>query len=144
MTHIDQLHARVQFVNEDGRLTPFAFRFLSSAWERLGGPTNEVANVEIQELYPWQTITSGSGIIRTASSDITTTGDEVIICTEAITVTLNPSPDDLESVTVKRATTAGFVTVSGDIDGDTSYVMMANYESKTFIYSVENGEWSII
>lgn len=142
MTHIDQLQAKVQFVDDEGRLTSFAFRFLSSVWERLGGPTNEVANIEIQELYPWQTSPRDDTDIIVASSNTTTTGNAIIICTSAITVILNSNPDDLEMVTVKRTT--GNVTVSGAIDGDTSFTMLAAYESKTFIYSVINGEWSII
>lgn len=81
------------------------------------------------------------------SSNYTTTGNEdVVIATAAITVTLNDSPDDGETVTVKRATTAGYVTVDGNgntIDGDTDFIMVNNYDSYTFIYIEDAGEWLI-
>lgn len=79
-------------------------------------------------------------ITSTITANYTTRYDEVLICQAELTVTLNTVPRLGEFVTVKRDGT-GIVTVSGTIDGDTSYVMLADHESKTFRY---NGtEWSI-
>jgi len=76
--------------------------------------------------------------------DYTTAGNELVKVTAAITITLNTTPKDKEKVTVKRDTTAGNVTVSGAIDNDTFYKMLANQESKTFIYDGENASWMIV
>lgn len=80
--------------------------------------------------------------------DYTTTGDEaVVIAGSNITVTLNDSPADGERVSVKRSTTAGYVVVSGNgntVDGDTTFTMVVNYDSYTFVYSEEAGEWVIV
>ena len=79
-------------------------------------------------------------ITTTITSSYTTRYDEVLICQAELTVTLNTVPVLGEFVTVKRDG-AGIITVSGAIDGDTEYVMLADHESKTFRY---NGiEWSI-
>jgi hypothetical protein len=51
MTHIDQLHPRIQWTDEKGFLTPFAFRWLTASWERLGGPDDAVEELQNGELY---------------------------------------------------------------------------------------------
>jgi len=51
MTHIDQLHPRVQFTDKDGYLTVFAFRFLQATWERVGGPDDFIEDTQNGELY---------------------------------------------------------------------------------------------
>ncbi len=73
----------------------------------------------------------------------TTAGNELVKATAAVTITLNLTPKDKEKVIVKRDTTAGRVTVSGLIDDDTFYMMLADQESKTFIYDGENAVWMI-
>lgn len=78
------------------------------------------------------------------SANYTTRKNEILICTAELTVTLNPTPKDREKVTVKRNTTAGYTTVSGTIDGDSSFIMVNNYDSFTFVYLAENAEWSVI
>jgi len=79
------------------------------------------------------------------SGDYTTTGSQIVICTNtaSITVTLNPSPDDGEEVHIKRQNT-GTVTVSGDIDGDSSKDIIFRYDSPHLVYTVEADEWSIV
>ena len=83
--------------------------------------------------------------VITASVDFTTTGSQVIICTNtaAITITLNANPDDGEQVHIKRQN-IGSVTVSGDIDGRTSLTIGQRYSSPHLIFTVDAGEWSII
>lgn len=51
MTHTDQLHPRVQFTDQEGLLTPFAFKFLASVYEKLGGPNDLIQELEVGELY---------------------------------------------------------------------------------------------
>lgn len=47
MTHVDQIHPRIQAVNlETGQLTPFLFKYLVQLWERSGGPNDFIADME--------------------------------------------------------------------------------------------------
>ena len=83
--------------------------------------------------------------VITTNADYTTTGLERLVIAESdITITLNHLPDDLEVVSIKRASTDGAVIVSGAIDGDTEYNMTQNYESIELIFSASSDEWLII
>lgn len=65
MTHIDQIHPRVQFTDKDGYLTNFGFRFLSRVWEKLGGPDDFIEDVQNGELYePGTTDTKLTDLIK--------------------------------------------------------------------------------
>ena len=83
--------------------------------------------------------------IVSTSTDHTTNGNEVVICTNtsAITITLNTNPDDGEQVHIKRQNT-GRVNVIGDIDGDTEKAITLRYDSPHLVFTVDAGEWSII
>lgn len=74
----------------------------------------------------------------------TTKNSEVVICNNsaAITVTLNPSPNDGEQVSIKRRDAS--VTVSGAIDGGTILAIGMKYDAPTLLYTTSAGEWSII
>lgn len=83
--------------------------------------------------------------VISASAAFTTTGSQIIICTNtaAITITLNDNPDDGEQVHIVRQNT-GAVTVSGDINGDTSLTIGQRYSSPHLVFTIDAGEWSII
>lgn len=51
MTHIDQIHPRIQFTDKDGYLTDFGFKFLQKTWEKLGGPDDFIEDLQNGELY---------------------------------------------------------------------------------------------
>lgn len=88
-----------------------------------------------------------AGAVVVTSSNYTTDGNEIVIATSNITATLNSAPADGERVSVKRATTAGTVTIDGNgnnIDGSSTATLLYNYETITMIYSVDNDEWLII
>jgi hypothetical protein len=102
----------------------------------------EELEADLSTINPYQPVEFVS--VQT-SDDYTTTGlESLVIATSSITVTLNAAPDDLERVSIKRATTAGTVVISGAIDGDTVYNMTQNYEGLDLIFSVDAGEWLII
>ncbi len=83
--------------------------------------------------------------ILSTSSNLTTTGQQIIICTNTspITITLNTTPADGEQLHIKMQNT-GTVTVSGDIDGETSKDIIFRYDSPHIVFTVDAGEWSII
>ena len=92
----------------------------------------------------WKTESLNEYQIITTSSNYTTTGKQIIFVTSNITITLNANPKDKEVVYIKRVTSAGTVTISGTIDGGTSYDLIVNYESVRCIYSYDNSSWYII
>ncbi len=104
--------------------------------------TLEEFEVDLSLLIPPQVI--GKEVIST-SSDFTTTGEQIIICTNtaAITITLNANPGDGEQVHIKRQNT-GRVDVAGEIDGDTIKSITLRYDSPHLIFTVDAGEWSVI
>ena len=52
MAHLDQLHPRIQAVEpETGLLTRPFFRWLTQLYEKLGGPSDFIQDLEIGELY---------------------------------------------------------------------------------------------
>ena len=79
------------------------------------------------------------------SGNFTTTGDQIIICTNtsSITITLNATPKDKEEVHIIRQNT-GAVTVSGAINGDTSLTIGNRYSSPHLVFTLAANEWSII
>lgn len=79
------------------------------------------------------------------SADFTTTGSQIIICTNtaAIDITLNPSPDDGEQVHIKRQN-AGGVNVIGAIDGGAALQIGQRYSSPHLVFTVDADEWNII
>ncbi len=83
--------------------------------------------------------------VISTSTDFTTTGSQVIICTNTapIDITLNLTPDDGEQLHIKRQN-VGRVNVIGVVDGDTRKAIVLRYDSPHLIYTVDAGEWSII
>jgi hypothetical protein len=161
-----------RFAN-DAELRPYfeSLRtILYQLWQRTGGSSDAIEALQADE--PFDAGISGASFINlleefentdaisdhyrplhpateavpvvSVSSAYTTTGSAVIIATAALTITLNASPDDQEEVAIQRATTAGPVVVSGTINGDTSYHMVGNYESKVFRYVLASAEWIIL
>lgn len=85
--------------------------------------------------------------LESQSSNFTTERSTRVVATAAITITLNATPADQETVTVKRATSAGSVVVDGNgntIDGSSNFTLLNNYDSYTFVYFENSSEWLII
>lgn len=139
-------------------------RFLHDLWIRTGGGNDDIADESIKELYPWipskpeEQVSEMNMFPRPAdpakfgvlevvstSADYTTTGNQIIICTNTsdITITLNATPEDTEQVHIVRQN-AGGVTISGTINGQSSLVIGQRYSSPHLIYTIDGGEWSII
>jgi len=150
-------------------------KFLHDLWIRTGGGNDAISDTGIRELYPYLPSAPDESVfgvyggvsrgtddvsptsfysfqrptveveIISVSADYTTTGDQIIICTNtsSITVTLNPNPADGEEVHIKRQNT-GVVTIVGDIDGQTSITPVLRYDSPHLVYTIEANEWSIV
>jgi hypothetical protein len=82
--------------------------------------------------------------VISVDSAFTTTGSQIIICTNVsdTTITLNATPDDGEQVHIKRQ--SGPVFVSGAIDGTTGKRIRTKYDAPHLVYTLAAGEWSII
>lgn len=77
-----------------------------------------------------------------ATGSFTTTGNAVIACTNtgAITVTLNPAPEQGETVSITRRDAP--VTVSGAINGASGIKLRSKYDSPSLVYI--GTEWSLV
>ena len=159
-----------QFTDETGRLitlqSPVFHRFLQGLWERTGGDNDDIEDLEVGELYE-SGIESGNVIelennlesydfiqitpdelkfpIFTSGTTHITTGNEIVICDQKATITLNPNPSDDERVYIKN-TTHSFIADAGakKIDGQSKLSINRNYFCALLVYSVELDGWSII
>jgi hypothetical protein len=83
--------------------------------------------------------------VVSVTSDYTTIGADIVICNDAVTVSLNDEPEDQELVTIKRA--AGKVKISGNgklVDGSAQVNVILKYTSLDIIYTVDTDTWNII
>lgn len=163
-----------RFFDDRGNLTEegeewyeYDNRWKQAVWSKLGGTDDFITEVQNGELYepgietsnaselieelevgaeaqPIGSIISELEVIPTATS-FTTTGSQVIICTNTtpITITLNSTPDQVESVNIVRQG-AGAITISGSVNGASSINILSRYDSPHLIFTIEAGEWSII
>lgn len=84
--------------------------------------------------------------ISTQSTNYVTIGDEVVLLSKNVTVSLNANPQDQERVYIKSATGLPFK-VSGNgkkVDGQSLINFRKPYLGRTIIYSSDLGAWSII
>lgn len=101
-------------------------------------------NTEYQDNSVSVCLLNGS-YFQSISTNLTTSGNQTLVCTAALTVTLNDKPQDGETVRVKS--TNGDVTISGNgknIDGESTYTIVVNYECINCVYSVLDDEWFIV
>ena len=79
------------------------------------------------------------------TANYTSRGGEIIICanTSAVTITLLSSPNNLDEVIVKRQNT-GAVTISGTVDGMSSFPLVSRYDAPSMIFTTAAGEYSIV
>lgn len=133
-------------------------RWAQDMWIRTGADQDNIANQAVRESYAWRigrkqpdnvnysvNISKKGKVIVTTGSNYTLTGyEDLLIVTGSVTITVNPNPKDGEEVAIKRSTTAGYVTISGTIDGDSSHVMTRNYDGVDLIYSVSNAGWFVV
>ena len=140
-------HRFIKWIESLTRVTNTTSGEVSEVSELISGASladELVGELEIDMDLITPQIDMGVEVIST-STDFTTTGDQVIICTNtlAVTITLNPTPDDGESVHIKRQNT-GTVTVSGSVDGGTTLAIGGRYSAPHLIFTLAAGEWSII
>jgi hypothetical protein len=83
--------------------------------------------------------------VISVDADYTSVGNEVVICTNTvpITITLSPTANNLDETRVLKQS-AGLVTVAGNINGETSIDIVFQYDAPTFVYTLEAGEYSIL
>ncbi len=128
-------------------------QILFQLWTRTGG-ANDVVTGSTEGLTQFEDLQNFTGrIVKlernpiAASADYTTTDNDVVICTNsvAITVSLNPEPNDLEFVTVKRANAKVAINGNGKtIDGESQVVLSRKYTGLDLVYTVEADSWSIV
>jgi len=136
-------HARSAFVNDSGRLTQPAYQFLYFLAQRVGGSTTTIISEIVEALYTNTDSRTGALYdlrFRTTelSADYTTSRNEILICTAAITITLNTKAKIGERVYIKR--TDGKVLIVGTIDGKTDLTIIQDNASVTLLFT-QTGWW---
>lgn len=139
-----------QILEKNGEPTHRFMRFLES----LTGGTNDNTSA-LTGLNQFDDLLNNtakeqllSDVVSTAVN-YTTIGDQTVICTAALTVTLNDEPDDQERVKVIIAN--GDVTVSGngklinkDTDQTVIFKNLVTTGTLDIVYIIELDEWFIV
>ena len=100
------------------------------------------ANVEIDAKGRVTALTGE--VIRVTASDYVTIGNEWLILSKRVTITLNPSPVDLEVVRIKAPSSGGYIVKSSKaIDGQTEIRYSKSYLVRNYIYSESLDKWSV-
>lgn len=121
-------------------------RILQQLYRRSGGTTDEVSDKSLDFSASFTPLFHNYAQLPefySISAAHTTSGDEFLRPTAACTITLNADPDEGEHVTI-QPNGDFMVTISGDINGETSIVMHRAYDLINLKYSFEVGEWSIV
>ena len=121
-------------------------------WLRSGGGTDKVSEFDsrIIDLEERMTalearVTYLEGAVIVSAANVSATGNIAIICTAALTVTMNATPLDKDLVKVKA--TNGNVTIEGNgnnIDGDSSVIIRRNFTGLDMVYSLTADAWFIV
>lgn len=131
-----------------------AYFIMFQMWKRLGAGTdwvddNRQVGYEFDDLVNNTAKEQLRNDVISTSVDYTSIGDQVIICTDALIVTLNDEPSDQELVKVIIAN--GDVTVSGNgrlINKESEQTIifknLATLATLDIIYIIELDEWFII
>ncbi len=104
-----------------------------------------MAAVELRMTVVEDRVTYLEGSTVVTAVDVTAEGNQVIICTDAVTVTLALSPLDKDVVEVKR--TNGLVTVAGNgntIDGSSEITLTRDFIGYSMEYSSTADAWFIL
>lgn len=127
---------------------------LFQIWKRIGAGSDFIDN-SLSGLNEFDDLITESAkdqllfdVVNTAV-DYTTIGDQAVICTAALTVTLNDEPDDQERVKVIIAN--GDVTLNGngklinkETDQTVLFKNLVTLATLDIIYIIELDEWFII
>ncbi len=128
-------------------------------WLRSGGGTDQVSEIgidieeiklrldaiEAELIVLAERIAYLEGTIVVTAVNVTATGNTTIICTDALTVSLNSAPLDKDLVKVKARN--GNVTINGNgknIDADSSVIIRRNFTGLDMVYSSVLDAWSIV
>lgn len=123
---------------------------LFQLWERTGGGLDLVNNAisglnEFDDLFLLEQQRQIRENVITTNTDYTTAGNDVIICTASVTVTLNDEPDNKETVAVRML--GGVIVINGNgrtINGSATAKIRTKYTSWQIMYIIETDEWIII
>lgn len=123
---------------------------LFQMWKRTGAGDDFISNLqdEQQQFESTPKVDVSDEIkddVVVTSNDYLTIGDQTIICTAKLTVTLNATPDDRELVKVHANN--GRVDIKGNgkkINKEDDAIIRRNFTTWDILYIVEIDEWVII
>ena len=103
----------------------------------------DIAEIRLDLLEARVTYLEGSTVVT--AIDVTAEGNQLIICTDALTVTMNAEPLDKDVVEVKA--TNGKVIINGNgntIDGESTITIRRNNTGLSMEFSTTADAWFII
>lgn len=112
---------------------------------RVGQNETDIANLDARVADNRSDIDYLLGLVPsviTATASLTTVGNAVIACenTTAITITLNPTPEQGETISVTRR--GAKVTIAGSINGSDGIKLTSKFDSPSLVYI--GSEWSLV
>ena len=113
--------------------------------EIIGGMEERLDIIEAALIILAARIAYLEGSIVVTAVNVTASGNTTIICTDALTVTMNSTPLDKDLVKVKARN--GNVTIDGNgnnIDADSSVIIRRNFTGLDMVYSSVLSAWSIV
>jgi len=145
------IHPFDQYSNEQNNLWKQLFLLLDQIYLRTGGTTDDTSSLgdKINSIENQTALNLAlvSSLLKDVSyyapsSSHTTSGNEIVRPSASLTVTLNANPEDGEQVRI-QPTVDGLVTVSGDINDQTSIVIHRAYDFIDLVYLADAGKWVI-
>jgi len=114
-------------------------------FEASDGTQDQIDNINIRldELEARLDYLEGTTVVTAVGH--TAEGNQTVICTDSLTVTLALEPLDRDLVVIKA--TNGNVTISGNgnnIDGNSSVIIRRNFTGLDMEYSSEADAWFIV
>ncbi len=124
-------------------------------WKKLGGGAdfideNSQLQYEFDDISPFLfSFSTGTDSVVTTNIDYTTSGRQIIICTAALSVTLNSEPKDMEEAKIKISN--GDVTILGNgrlVDNETDITVIFNNVQGLavidLIYTIDTDSWWVL
>lgn len=144
---------RGEFLTPDGNPTPRFIQYLESLTGSTNTSNEDIITIfdrltgfnEFDELFEADAVEQIKDDVVITSVNYTTIGNQSVVCTGKITVTLNAEPEDQELVKVLATTFRVDIDGNGNaINGETDAIIRRNFTTWDIIYLVEIDGWRII
>lgn len=127
-----------------------AFRFFESVTDNSNVSLDDIAKAlagltEFDDIFSESAQDQLRDDVVVTAADYTTIGDQIIVATDELTVTLNATPEDRELVKIHANNGRVDIDANGKtINGETDAIIRRNFTTWDILYIVELDSWIII